>query len=88
MEALQRAGIELGLSKENATLLTLQTALEAARMANESKQSIQQLKQNVTSPGGTPERALEILNKAHFSDLIKQVIKGEKERAEELANCF
>ncbi len=88
MEALQQAGVELGLSKENATLLTLQTALGAARMANESKQSIQQLKQNVTSPGGTTERALEILNKAHFSDLIKQAIKGAKERAEELANCF
>jgi pyrroline-5-carboxylate reductase len=88
MEALQQAGVELGLSKENATLLTLQTALGAARMANESKQSIQQLKQNVTSPGGTTERALGILNKAHFSDLIKQAIKGAKERAEELANCF
>ena len=57
-------------------------------MANESKQSIQQLKQNVTSPGGTTERALEILDNAHFPDLIKQAIKGAKERAEELAKCF
>ena len=88
MEVLQLAGIELGLSKENAALLTLQTALGAARMANESKQSIQQLKQNVTSPGGTTERALEILDNAHCPDLIKQAIKGAKERAEELAKCF
>ncbi len=88
MEALQQAGVELGLSKENATLLTLQTALGAARMANESKKSIQELKQNVTSPGGTTERALEILDNAHFLDLIKQAIKGAKERAEELAKCF
>lgn len=88
MEALQQAGIELGLSKENATLLTQQTALGAARMANESKQSIQQLKQDITSPGGTTECALEILNNAHFSDLIKHAIKGAKERALELAKCF
>lgn len=88
MEALQQASIELGLSKENAALLTLQTALGAARMANETKQSLQQLKQNVASPGGTTERALEILNSAHFSGLIKQAIKGAKERAEELGKCF
>ena len=38
--------------------------------------------------GGTTERALEILDNAHFPDLIKQAIKGAKERAEELAKCF
>lgn len=88
MEALQQAGIELGLSAENAMLLTQQTALGAARMAIESKVSIEQLRKNVTSPGGTTQRAIEILNQAHFSELVKKAVIGAKERAAELAKHF
>ena len=49
IDALQKAGLELGLSKETATLLSLQTALGATRMAIESKKSIDELKQNSKS---------------------------------------
>lgn len=88
IEALQQAGIELGLSADNALLLTQQTALGAARMAIESKLSIEQLRKNVTSPGGTTQRAIEILNQAHFSELIKKAVMGAKGRAKELAEQF
>src|SRR3989338_1382619 len=63
MEALQQAGVELGLPKETAKLLTLQTALGAAKMALESNEEISLLREQVTSKGGTTERALKVLKK-------------------------
>lgn len=83
--SLEQAAVELGLPKEIANLLTLQTALGSARMAIESKKSITELKQQVTSPEGTTERALKSLNNDHFSDIVKKALKEAKIRAEELA---
>ncbi|WP_342147486.1 pyrroline-5-carboxylate reductase [Rickettsiella endosymbiont of Aleochara curtula] len=85
METLEQAGVELGLSKENANLLTLQTALGSVRMAMESKKSLAELREQVTSPGGTTERALEFLKNSNFSDIVKKSLKAAKSRAEELA---
>ncbi|WP_218814304.1 pyrroline-5-carboxylate reductase [Rickettsiella endosymbiont of Dermanyssus gallinae] len=87
IEALQNAGTELGLSKETASLLSQQTALGAARMAIESegKESIEQLRQNVTSRGGTTQAALNVLEQGHFAELMKKAMLAAKQRAEELA---
>ncbi|MGC1854813.1 MAG: pyrroline-5-carboxylate reductase [Candidatus Aquirickettsiella sp.] len=85
METLKAAAIELGLAKETANLLTLQTALGSARIAIESKKSMAELRQQVTSPGGTTEQALKSLNNDHFSDIVKKAIREAKNRAEELA---
>lgn len=83
--SLEQAAVELGLAKETAHLLTLQTALGSARMAIESKKSITELRQQVTSPGGTTEQALKSLNNDHFSDIARKALKEAKSRAEELA---
>jgi pyrroline-5-carboxylate reductase len=85
IDALEQAGVELGLSKETAKLLTLQTALGSARMAIENKKSMTELRQEVTSPGGTTEQALKSLNSDHFCDIVKKALKAAKNRAEELA---
>jgi pyrroline-5-carboxylate reductase len=84
MKALETAAVELGLAKETAHLLTLQTALGSARMAIESKKTLTELREQVTSPGGTTERALKSLNHDHFPDIIKKALKEAKNRAEEL----
>lgn len=86
--ALQTAGVELGLSKETATLLSQQTALGAARMVIESDESITKLKQNVTSRGGTTQAALEVLEKNQFCELIKTAMLAAKQRAEALADAL
>lgn len=83
--SLEQAAIELGLAKETANLLTLQTALGSAQMAIESKKSMTELRQQVTSPGGTTEQALKSLNNDHFSEIVKKALKAAKIRAEELA---
>ncbi|WP_338049519.1 pyrroline-5-carboxylate reductase family protein [Rickettsiella grylli] len=88
METLENAANELGLSKEMAHALTLQTALGSARMAIETKKNLTQLRQQVTSPGGTTEKAIESLNAAHLDDIIKKALTAAQNRAKELAQTF
>lgn len=85
IEALQKAGIALGLPEESARLLSLQTAYGAARLALESDEPVEKLRHRVTSPGGTTERALQILEKGAFHSLIAQALAAAKKRSEELA---
>ena len=61
MESLQEAAEQFNLDPKTARILTLQTALGAARLALESKKEVSELRQQVTSPGGTTEAALEVL---------------------------
>ena len=66
MEALQAAGEKAGLPAETAKLLTLQTALGAAAMALESSDDLATLRQRVTSPGGTTEQGVGVLEAHHL----------------------
>ncbi|OGT47048.1 MAG: pyrroline-5-carboxylate reductase [Gammaproteobacteria bacterium RIFCSPHIGHO2_12_FULL_41_20] len=84
MECLQAAAERLGLESETAKLLTLQTALGAARMALESGESLHALRQQVTSPGGTTEKGVEVLQQAKIDQLFFAVLQAAKQRAEEL----
>lgn len=88
MEALQNAAQELGLPADTARLLTLQTALGAARMALESDESVVELRRRVTSPGGTTERALHVLEEGHIRQLLAKALNAAKNRSEELASII
>jgi pyrroline-5-carboxylate reductase len=84
MEAMEGAGIELGLEPEDARLLTIQTALGAARMAMESEDSPQILRERVTSPGGTTERALAVFDEGGFVPLVGRAVGAARRRAAEI----
>ncbi len=86
IELLQNAAQELGLDSENARLLALQTAFGASKMALESSDDCEQLRKNVTSPGGTTERALEIFSDGQLDKLISKAMSGARDRAKELAD--
>lgn len=58
LEAMQEAACELGLSNETARTLAIQTVLGSAQLAAQSKDSVDILRQRVTSKGGTTEAAL------------------------------
>src|SRR3990167_5858810 len=88
IEALQKAGKTLGLSSNIAQLLTLQTAFGAARMALESKESIVELRKRVTSPGGTTEAAISVLEAAHIRELFAKALDAAQKRSAELAKQF
>lgn len=88
MEWMENAGAQLGLSREQARLLTLQTALGASRMAIESSLDPASLRKQVTSPGGTTERALAIMNENDMGGIVERALAGARQRAAEMAAAF
>jgi len=85
MEAMIDAGQALGLDRHTATTLTLETAYGAAVMAREGVNDPAALRRNVTSPGGTTERALAILDAAGTAQIIEDALAGAATRSRELA---
>jgi pyrroline-5-carboxylate reductase len=84
MEAMTRAGIEGGLSEEDARKLTLQTVLGAASMVQATQENPAELRRKVTSPNGSTQAALEVLDKYQFTDGIVRAIFRSAERAKEM----
>ncbi len=84
MEALEEAATQLGLPSDTAHLLTLQTALGAIRMAIESGSSLSDLRHQVTSPQGTTEKAISVLESSKMRELVKKALLAAKLRSEEL----
>ncbi|MDH3411971.1 MAG: pyrroline-5-carboxylate reductase [Gammaproteobacteria bacterium] len=81
MEMMERIGVDLGLDRDAARVLVLQTALGAARMAKETGDSPENLRRRVTSPGGTTQAALERLTAGDFEDILLQALKAARDRA-------
>lgn len=88
MEAMQEAAEELGLPADIAKLLTQQTALGASRMAMESDHSVSELRRQVTSPGGTTEKALLSLEENNIREIFRKALQAAKLRSEELSTLF
>ena len=87
MELMERNGITLGLDRETARALTLQTALGAARVAQESGEAPQILRERVTSAGGTTERALKRLAEGGIDDLFAAALRAARDRSVELGQA-
>jgi len=85
MEAIEAAGVTGGLEPDLARRLTLQTALGAAKLAIASDESLAELRRRVTSPGGTTERAIQLLESAGAGDSIQQAVNAARLRSIELA---
>jgi len=88
MEVLEEAGQALGLPEKTARLLALQTAFGAAKMALESSDDAAQLRQRVTSPGGTTEKALAVLETGRLRALFHDALTAARDRSRELASQF
>ena len=86
MEAMENAAIELGLPQETARLLCLETAFGAAKMALESDVPAATLRQQVTSPGGTTERAIHELEDGGLHGLFENALVAAALRARELGD--
>lgn len=85
IEQMQNAAQKLGLSEESSRLLALQTAFGATKMALESSDDCATLRQKVTSPGGTTERAIGIMLDKKIDETIDAALTGARDRACELA---
>jgi pyrroline-5-carboxylate reductase len=86
MEAMQQAGEKLGLATDIAQQLVLQTALGAARMATESDLSPAELRQKVTSKGGTTEQAILSFQSADFQQIVLNALEAARNRSISLAD--
>ncbi|KAL7317267.1 hypothetical protein PS15m_003648 [Mucor circinelloides] len=85
MEAMQNAGIEAGLSSEDAKALTLQTCIGAARMALTSEDDLATLRRKVTSPKGTTEAAINSMESNNIRKLMADAVFSAQDRGRELA---
>lgn len=85
MESMQQAAMELGMDREQARALVLQTAAGAARLAGQQDEELSELRRRVTSPGGTTERAIETFREGDLEGLVARAIRAARDRAVELA---
>ncbi|MCG8325253.1 MAG: pyrroline-5-carboxylate reductase [Thiotrichales bacterium] len=88
MEIMQKIAMQQGLAADQARLLTLQTALGAARMALESRTEVDLLRRQVTSPGGTTEAALQSLTAAGLESIFADALEAAARRSAELAKLY
>ena len=85
MEAMEQAALEIGLDEHSARLLIQQTALGAAKIALESSESPLQLRERVTSPGGTTQKAIQTFQEHDFVGIVSKAIHAAKERSIEMS---
>ena len=84
-EAMIEAGILLSLSREVATRLVVQTMLGTARLLRDENMHPVELREMVTSPGGTTIRAIRELEQAGVRAAFLNAINAAMERSKELA---
>jgi len=85
IEAMTAAGEKLGLPRETAAQLTLQTALGAAHMAVSSDVDAAELRRRVTSPAGTTEAAIKSFQAGGFEALVEKALGAAAHRSAEMA---
>lgn len=84
-ELMQAAGQALGLPRALCEQLIGQTALGSARMLLESGKSAELLRQQVTSPGGTTQAAVEAMFEGQMPETIRNALNAAARRSRELA---
>ncbi|MCM3040082.1 pyrroline-5-carboxylate reductase [Paenibacillus motobuensis] len=87
MEAMIAAGIEGGLSPEQARELTIQTVLGAAVMMRETGEDPAKLRADITSPNGSTQAALDVLREGGFTETVKAAVHRAEERSREMGQA-
>jgi pyrroline-5-carboxylate reductase len=85
VEAMVAGAKELGLSEKDATTLTVQTIVGAAKLLEESGKSATTLRENVTSPNGTTAAALASFSSGDLNSMVAKAMKAARDRSQELA---
>lgn len=85
IESLIKSAVRLGLSKDDAETLVYQTLKGAIALLEKSGKPPEELRRQVTSPGGTTEAALKVFQKKGFSKIIEKAVNAACKRAKELS---
>ncbi|MFF3222096.1 pyrroline-5-carboxylate reductase [Nocardia suismassiliense] len=83
VEAMVDAGVGLGLTREVATQLVVQTMVGAAALLDESEQSAVELRAAVTSPAGTTAAAIRELERGGVRSAFLEALHAAKQRSAE-----
>jgi pyrroline-5-carboxylate reductase len=84
IESLADGGVQMGLSREVALKLALQTVYGSALMALESRKHLVELRHEVTSPGGTTMAGLFALEQKGFRGTVMEAVVSATRRSQEL----
>lgn len=85
MEAMANKAKAFGFSEDVANLMVQQTAIGAAKMTFDKENSFAQLRQNVTSPGGSTAAALNVFNEKQLQAIVDEALDAAVTRAQEMS---
>lgn len=85
VEAMEDAAVQLGLARDTAQALAVQTCLGAGRMLAEGGESAATLRARVTSPQGTTQAALDAFAAGDFRELVQRAMAAATRRGGELS---
>ncbi|NMH74221.1 pyrroline-5-carboxylate reductase [Bacillus sp. RO2] len=83
-EAMEKAAFAQGLDMDVAKKLVSQTLIGAAHMLQETDKDAEVLRREVTSPGGTTQRGISLLDERKVSEAFESCIEGATERSREM----
>ena len=84
VEAMINAGIAEGFTPEQARALSVRTVLGSAKMLDETGLSPEELRRRVTSPNGTTQAAIELLDQRNTKTNLSDAVRRAAERSREL----
>jgi len=86
VDAMADAGVKMGLSRKDALFLSTQTVLGSARLLLESQEHPGQLKDRVTSPGGTTIAGIHTLEQGGLRTTLINAVESATKRSKELGD--
>ena len=84
IEAMTAAGVAEGIDPEVAEMLATRTCIGAGQLLAQTRKSPQELRRQVTTPGGTTQRAIEAMDAAGVQETLVKAIRSAAERSREL----
>jgi len=88
LESMVKAGLDMGLSAEQARELSIATFQGASHLAGASNDPLEEMRQRVTSKGGTTYAALTAMESAGMKDSFVAALHAAEKRAHELGEEF
>jgi pyrroline-5-carboxylate reductase len=88
VDALADAGVKVGLSREDALFLSIQTVLGSAKLLLETREHPGRLKDMVTSPGGTAIAGIHTLEKGGLRTTLINAVEVATQRSKELGEMM
>lgn len=86
VDAMIKAGTEMGIEENLAKLFVKQTMLGAYHLINNSEKSLEELIEDVASKGGTTEAALKVFDENELKETLRKGILAAEKRSKELSN--